>query len=526
MEIVGRLVLMAVIFVAATLASGAGTGGGALYLPGYVVSLGDVHKAVPLSKVTIFGGCLMSVLINIRRRHPKSGAPLINYELAAIMEPFTLLGAIIGVLLNVVMSDFQILACLVLTLSFTSYKTFKKGLAQRAEETRILQQLQQGNQPPPCSSDTEDVTLSSNTCSGSSWGTYGDNRSELQQLLPPTKPRDVGGGGPAGAATDASFSSSPNTRASLEVLPLHGNPPSVECASGGPLKPLSETEDTTLFVSSDGLFGLQETCSVLPVSEKDVEEAFYCGTCKISVLYLAADSVVNVLLLLLAGGPVAVLCGSQQQQACIYLLLSVHVLGTFLFARWLIRRRRRMEQTTGITCSSSSSSRGLEEGGLGWLTPVTAFVYPLLSMLAGVLAGAIGIGGGLVKGPLLLEIGLSPLAAVSTANFMIFFTSSANTLQYAILGRLELLDSICFFLTAFVAGAAGLGFVYQFVKKTHRQSYLTFFLSFVSVVSLASMLGSFVHTHYFLAGKGAKVLTLQDACKQQQQTGTFLLQHF
>ncbi|KAL8427337.1 hypothetical protein Efla_002300 [Eimeria flavescens] len=416
MDAVHRLSLVAVIFVAATLASGAGTGGGALYIPGYVVSLRDVHKAVPLSKVTILGGCLVSVLVNVRRRHPKSNAPLIAYELAALMEPFTLLGAVIGVLLNIVMSDLQILVCLVLTLSFTCYKTFRRGLMQRAEETRILKQLetQRAAKEPAAAAVAGDCSLSS-LADGS--------RAELEQLLP---------------------ASEREQQQQQHLIKIHS-------AAADRLDVGSVGDDTTFFPSSEGLLSMQRagSASLLPFpagEEQSMQNA--CGTCRVSLLYLVADSLLNVLLLILAGGPAALLCGSQWQQGCIYLLLSCHVLGTFLFVRWL---RRRQAQLQAAGCKG----RELAEGGLSWLTPLTAFVYPVLSLLAGVLAGAIGIGGGLVKGPLLLEIGLSPLAAVSTANFMIFFTSSANTLQYAILGRLELTDSVCFFLVAFAAGAAG-----------------------------------------------------------------------
>lgn len=138
MEIWVRACLSVGIFVAAVLASAAGTGGGALYIPGYVVALKDVHKAVPLSKVTIFGACLVSVLFNLGRRQPAGELPLISYELAAILEPCTLLGGILGVLLNIVMTDVQIIVCLVLILSFTTYKTTRKGLTQYREENRII----------------------------------------------------------------------------------------------------------------------------------------------------------------------------------------------------------------------------------------------------------------------------------------------------------------------------------------------------------------------------------------------------
>ena len=38
----------------------------------------------------------------------------------------------------------------------------------------------------------------------------------------------------------------------------------------------------------------------------------------------------------------------------------------------------------------------------------------MLSFLAGVSAGFMGIGGGLIKGPLLISIGLPPIDAVAT----------------------------------------------------------------------------------------------------------------
>lgn len=490
MEHASRLVLIAVIFVAATMASSAGTGGGALYIPGYVVSLRDVHKAVPLSKVTIFGGCLVSVLINIRRKHPKSNTPIIAYELAALMEPFTLLGAIIGVLLNIVMSDLQIIICLVVTLSFTSYKTFKKGLNQRAEETRIFKELQQ--RELEAAADGEMGKTDSDASAP-------ETRGELERLLP-------------------------YRLAESDGAPLQGSlgqqlPGEQEQVGDRGNNGTLSTRDTTYFTSSEHLLGLQPSYAVIPELPEGVSRERACGTCQVSCLYLVLDSLINVVLLIFAGGPVAVVCGSQWQQGCIYVLLTVHVLGTFLFARWLIRKQKQFE-------AMGYKAKDIASGGLGWLTPLTAFVYPLLSLGAGVLAGAIGIGGGLVKGPLLLEIGLSPMAAVSTANFMIFFTSSANTLQYAILGRLELVDSLCFLLTAFAAGALGISCVFHFMKVTHRQSHLTFLLSFVTVISLLCMVGSFIHTHYIMPEGHIKLLTLQDACEQQRHAGRLLFSHF
>lgn len=43
-----------------------------------------------------------------------------------------------------------------------------------------------------------------------------------------------------------------------------------------------------------------------------------------------------------------------------------------------------------------------------WNTQII-MIYPLYAMLSGCLAGLLGIGGGLILGPLLLELGLHPL---------------------------------------------------------------------------------------------------------------------
>jgi len=47
-------------------------------------------------------------------------------------------------------------------------------------------------------------------------------------------------------------------------------------------------------------------------------------------------------------------------------------------------------------------------------------------MLAGTLAGMLGIGGGMVINPLLLELGMKPTVVASTTGFTILFTSSLS----------------------------------------------------------------------------------------------------
>lgn len=51
--------------------------------------------------MTIVGGTLTNLAINIGRRHPLRDAPLIDWDLILVMEPSTILGAILGTYVNV-----------------------------------------------------------------------------------------------------------------------------------------------------------------------------------------------------------------------------------------------------------------------------------------------------------------------------------------------------------------------------------------------------------------------------------------
>lgn len=58
-------------FLAGALCAGGGIGGGAFYIPVFVLLLGlDPHEAVPLSKITTFGIAVGGYIVNVRKRHP------------------------------------------------------------------------------------------------------------------------------------------------------------------------------------------------------------------------------------------------------------------------------------------------------------------------------------------------------------------------------------------------------------------------------------------------------------------------
>jgi uncharacterized membrane protein YfcA len=59
--------------------------------------------------------------------------------------------------------------------------------------------------------------------------------------------------------------------------------------------------------------------------------------------------------------------------------------------------------------------------------------FPCYSFISGLMAGLLGIGGGLILGPLLLELGLHPIVSTATSNFLVLFTSSSTSIQFILL---------------------------------------------------------------------------------------------
>ncbi len=125
----------ALIAVCALLSAGGGIGGGALFVPIYLMVYGlTAHQAVPLSKITIFGLGIGGYIVLYTKRHPSRDAPLIDYDMVSLMVPMILLGTIGGVYLNVIFPSFFIITSLVVLLSFTAYRSWKKSFQMYREE--------------------------------------------------------------------------------------------------------------------------------------------------------------------------------------------------------------------------------------------------------------------------------------------------------------------------------------------------------------------------------------------------------
>ncbi|KAK1326303.1 hypothetical protein QJS10_CPA01g01028 [Acorus calamus] len=112
-------------FVASSISSAGGVGGGSLFLPILNLVAGlDLKKATTFSAFMVTGGSISNVMYNMCFK--KS---LIDYDIALLSQPCMLLGVSVGVISNVVFPEWLMTALFVLFLGCSTYKTCRAGVS-------------------------------------------------------------------------------------------------------------------------------------------------------------------------------------------------------------------------------------------------------------------------------------------------------------------------------------------------------------------------------------------------------------
>jgi len=122
--------------------------------------------------------------------------------------------------------------------------------------------------------------------------------------------------------------------------------------------------------------------------------------------------------------------------------------------------------------------------------------FPTVSLLAGVAAGLLGIGGGMVIGPLFIEIGMQPQVGTSSCAFMILWTATSGVIQYYAAGKLGWEFMIWFMAFGFVSGQLGQRGVNKVLKQTGRPSIVVLLLgSIIGVACIAMTISGILKVH-------------------------------
>merc|ERR1719461_391081 len=113
--------------------------------------------------------------------------------------------------------------------------------------------------------------------------------------------------------------------------------------------------------------------------------------------------------------------------------------------------------------------------------------YPLLCSTAGLAAGMFGIGGGIVKGPLMLEMNVYAPVTSATSATMILFTSSGASVSYLLFQQLNLNYGLVLFCLGIVWTLFGQIALNKVVKASGRNSYIILIIGLTVALSAIAM---------------------------------------
>ena len=343
------------------LAAGGGIGAGGVMVPVLLLVLrAPPRAAVALTNVTVCGGAAVAFLFNIGRRHPTLNRPLIDWDVMLLMEPATIVGAVVGTHVNKVAPEYATLVSLVALLTVLS-----------------------------------------------------------AQLV-----------GRARAAVAADSAAAAATVAAAEELLL----------APAPSDPHADPR-------------------LAPPGKVATMVALFAAVA-------AADSV-----------RARVVCGSPAYWTAVAAIVPVAATLT-VATRARLLREAAAEAEEGAAGADAAAS-----GSVTW-TPRATATFLLLSIAAGLVAGAFGIGGGVVKGPLLLALGVPPLVTAATAAAMILFTTATAVMYAAAAAPAAHLAA--FGGTGAVATAVGLAAVARALARGRRSVVVVTMAALMVASTLAS----------------------------------------
>lgn len=363
-------------FCGAAFGSVGGVGGGGIFVPMLSLIMGfDPKSATAISKCMIMGAAASTVYYNLKLRHPTLDMPIIDYDLALLIQPMLMLGISIGVAFNVIFADWMVTVLLIVLFIGTSTKAFLKGVETWKKETIL-------------------------------------KREATRHL------ESTGAGG------------------NVEYKPLPSGP------ANGQQKETKELEVSVI----------ENVCW------KDLGLLVF-----VWVSFLALQIAMNH----------TTTCSPVYW---VVNLLQIPVsFGVSLYEAVSLYKGRRVIASKG-------------EQGTVWRVHQLV-VYCIFGVLAGIVGGLLGLGGGFVMGPLFLELGIPPQVSSATATFAMMFSSSMSVVEYYLLKRFPVPYALYFVGVATIAAFVGQHIVRRLIILFGRASLIIFILAFTIFVSAISLGG-------------------------------------
>eukprot|EP00397_Hematodinium_sp_SG-2012_P037324 GEMP01040434.1.p1 GENE.GEMP01040434.1~~GEMP01040434.1.p1 ORF type:complete len:425 (+),score=37.55 GEMP01040434.1:309-1583(+) len=371
-------------------------------IPLYILALHfRVKHAIPLSNCTIFGGAVANTLFNLRKRHPsKPQESSIDWDIILMMEPATILGAVIGSFLSKLLPSIVLTFFLSIILFFMARRTLSKARKMWREESRSLQTIGiSDTSTVATTTELQDVFVRMDDTYGCASPEQDADDPEGRMLAPDTQP---------------SFSSRQKVMAFFPLFA--GTLILTVIRGGGSFHPFFECGSVGFWI----------------VSLANIPLAFYY---------------------------------------------------CWKFRNMLLRQHDDRERR----------NVGYGEYEIRW-DKDTTIRYPAICSIAGLFAGLFGVGGGIVKGPLMLEMGVQPQVASATAATMILLTSATASVSFLLFGLVDIPYAIFLWFMGFACTAVGQVFLSRFMKRSNRQSPVIFSIgAVIALSSVVIMIETIVH---------------------------------
>lgn len=432
------LLLFIVMFIIAVCAGAAGIGGGGLNVPILMmISSFGIKEAVPLSHAAVMGNAFAQLIMNAPQRHPNAPQrPLIHYELAILALPAQLGGNSLGVVVGRIFPPTLLIILSLLMLALAATKTLMKAIevlkAFRAKKRTVVE--------PPVQQLSLPLAIES----------AGDQRA-IESWVPPRRPSAE-----AAPAVERSTSISKD-------LGLPTATQDLECVrtfSGTNL--ICRTPDFSppnVPASSSRAVPAQPNGAAV---EDDVPVRIPWGVIWTMIGF-------NVIFCIDFLGMSPDVFHIQKCTAPYWVFLIG--LYPFVIASIWIGIKSLKSLAAFHHERNDPPIPGDPEVDLKLVT-----LFPLASVIIGLVAGLVGLGGGEFMVPLLLEFGLQPRVATATSGFLILFATSSNIVHYLVANIMQPFIAYGFsvFILAFLGALTGL--CIRDAKFFREHNYLLVFL--------------------------------------------------
>lgn len=140
--------------------------------------------------------------------------------------------------------------------------------------------------------------------------------------------------------------------------------------------------------------------------------------------------------------------------------------------------------------ASTGSDSALERSPVDWVSGgelAKVLRFPLVAFGAGFLGGLLGLGGGVIVGPVLLEMGMHSEAVQATTAAFVFLSSSIATIQFAVLSQHVWHYALWYSAVTVAATILGQYLCEVYVRRRRQYSYVTLAIAGVLLASLAGL---------------------------------------